>query len=74
MTTITFDNPDLLFTPRDVAAYRHTSETSLATERWRGIGPRYLKLGKRVFYRAADLKAWLDANTVTPEPTPAQRV
>lgn len=74
MTAIAFDNPDLLFTPRDVAEYRHTSETALAQERWRAIGPRYLKFGKRVFYRSADPKTWLDANLVTPEPVAVRRV
>lgn len=73
MTAVAFDNPDLLFPPRDVAEYRHTSEVALAQERWRGVGPRYLKLGKRVFYRAGDLKAWLDANTIEPgAPVPQQ--
>lgn len=33
-------------------------------ERWRqtGEGPRYVKLGRRVGYRRAELEAWLDAN------------
>lgn len=73
MTAVTFANPDLLFTSRDVAEYRHTTETALAQERWRGDGPRYLKLGRRVFYRAADLQAWLAEHTITPTPAVAQR-
>jgi hypothetical protein len=73
MTTVTFANPDLLFTPKDVAEYRHTTETALAQERWRGDGPRYLKLGRRVFYRAADLQAWLAANTVETKTLAVQR-
>jgi hypothetical protein len=72
MTAVTFANPDLLFTSRDVAEYRHTTENALAQERWRGDGPRYVKLGSRVFYRAADLQAWLAANTVEPEPAVAR--
>lgn len=72
MTAVTFDNPDALFTARHVAEYRHTTETALAQERWRGEGPRYRKLGKRVFYMASDLKAWLDEHAVTPEPAVAQ--
>ncbi|MGE0215895.1 hypothetical protein [Mycolicibacterium sp.] len=73
MNAVAFDNPDLLYPPKDVAAYRHTTETALAQERWRGVGPRYLKLGKRVFYRAGDLKAWLEANTVEPGAPVPQR-
>ena len=35
---------------------------------WRseGRGPTFLKVGARVFYRGADLNAWLDARTVEP--------
>lgn len=72
MAAVTFDNPDALFPTQAVAEFRHTTENALAQERWRGDGPRYLKLGRRVLYRAADLAAWLDAHTVTPEPAAAQ--
>lgn len=68
---VTFNNPDALFTSKHVAEHRHTTENALAQERWRGDGPRYLKIGNRVFYRASDLKAWLDERTVTPEPVGA---
>ncbi len=73
MSALAFDNPDLLYRPKDVAEYRHVSETALAQERWRGAGPRYLKLGKRVFYRAGDLKAWIDSNTIEPGAPVPQR-
>lgn len=72
MTVVTFTNPDALFTPKHVAEHRHMSENALAVERHRGDGPRYLKLGGRVFYRAADLEAWIAENTVTP-PRSAER-
>lgn len=34
-------------------------------ERWRvhGTGPKFVKVGRRVFYRVADVEAYLDANT-----------
>lgn len=73
VTAVTFDNPDALFTPRHVAPYRHMTENALAQERFAGTGPRYIKLGKRVYYRASDLKAWLDTHTVEPAPVGAQR-
>lgn len=66
MTAVTFANPDAIFTAKDIAAYRHVSENALAVERHRGDGPRYLKLGGRVFYRAADLETWIAENTITP--------
>lgn len=39
---------------------------TLANYRYLGKGPRYIKIGKRVLYRRADVDAWLDAHTVTP--------
>lgn len=70
--TVTFDNPDALFTPKHVAEQRHVTENALTQERLAGNGPRYVKLGRRVYYRAADLKAWLDTHTVEPTPVGAQ--
>ena len=34
-------------------------------ERWRihGVGPKFVKVGRRVLYRVADVEAYLDANT-----------
>jgi predicted site-specific integrase-resolvase len=34
-------------------------------ERWRveGVGPRYVKAGRRVLYRAEDVERWLAAGT-----------
>ncbi|QFS93783.1 hypothetical protein FIV07_23755 [Mycobacterium sp. THAF192] len=53
-----------LATPGEVAAYRRTSEAALAQERYRGTGPRFKKLGKRVFYDWVDVEAWIEANTL----------
>ncbi|WP_137146925.1 AlpA family transcriptional regulator [Mycolicibacterium sp. CR10] len=64
---VEFTNPDALFLPRHVAAHRHISESALAQERFAGTGPPYVKAGRRVYYRARDLEAWLAAHTVTPE-------
>ncbi|RVW04895.1 helix-turn-helix transcriptional regulator [Rhodococcus spongiicola] len=52
-----------LATAAEVAEYRRTTEATLAQERYRGIGPRYKKLGKRVFYDWADVYAWVDAHS-----------
>ena len=46
------------------------SPRTLEQWRWRGIGPRYLKLGGRVIYRLSDVEAFeadrLHASTVGP--------
>lgn len=38
---------------------------TLNTLRCRGGGPPFVKLGRRVVYRVADLRAWRDARLVT---------
>jgi predicted DNA-binding transcriptional regulator AlpA len=40
------------------------SVATLAKMRCMGGGPPFLKLGRRVLYRRADIKAWLDARRV----------
>ena len=39
---------------------------TLAAWRLRRQGPRYVKVGTSVRYRASDLAAWIDAHTVAP--------
>jgi len=43
-------------------------EVATATlERWRctGQGPRFIRAGRKVFYRRSDVEAWLTSRTVT---------
>ncbi|WP_367645984.1 helix-turn-helix transcriptional regulator [Paenarthrobacter ureafaciens] len=55
---------DELHKPAQVAEYLGTSEGALAQLRYRGLGPRFIKLGsKAVRYRDSDLKRWLDEQT-----------
>lgn len=42
----------------------HTTEQGLAAMRYRGIGPKFIKVGQKVLYRWSDVNAYLDANTV----------
>jgi predicted DNA-binding transcriptional regulator AlpA len=53
-----------LLTQREAAAFLRLSERTL--ERWRltGDGPRWVKAGRRVLYRAADLEAWIASRVV----------
>lgn len=38
---------------------------TLANWRWAGIGPRFTRLGVKIFYPEHELMAWEDKNTVT---------
>ncbi|MEY8015249.1 helix-turn-helix transcriptional regulator [Mycobacterium servetii] len=51
-------------TPAEVAPTLGTSEAGLAQMRYRGTGPRFVKVGKKVLYRWSDVRKYLDANTV----------
>ncbi len=53
----------------DVPAYLNgaVSVQTLTNWRYRGVGPRYTKIGRKVLYRRADLDAWLTAQARDPE-------
>lgn len=51
-------------TPAQVAQVLGTTEPGLAQHRYRGTGPRFVKVGKKVLYRWSDVRNYLDANTV----------
>lgn len=55
---------DLFETERAAPYIKHATST---LHRWRveGSGPPYIKLGRKVFYRRADLDAFLDSHVVT---------
>ncbi|WP_308205950.1 helix-turn-helix transcriptional regulator [Mycolicibacterium gadium] len=42
-----------------MAEYLRTTVAALAQLRYRGTGPKFLSLGRRVLYRWADVEAWL---------------
>jgi hypothetical protein len=51
--------------PAQVAPVLGTTEAGLAQWRYRGTGPKFVKVGpKKVLYRWADVRAFLDANTL----------
>jgi hypothetical protein len=52
-----------LATPEEVAMFRRISKASLAQERYLGTGPKFRKLGRRVFYDWPDIYDWVDAHT-----------
>ncbi len=52
-------SPDDLLTVEEAAAELRVSKSYLDKQRVHGNGPQFMKLGRRVRYRRADLHAWL---------------
>jgi Helix-turn-helix domain len=59
-------SPDELVSPAQAAVHLHIKPETLTAWRHRGIGPPYLKVGRQVFYRRADLSEWLGAQRRQP--------
>jgi len=51
-------------TTAEVACYTRLSEETLRYFRQRDEGPRFAKLGRRVFYRRQDVDAWIESSVV----------
>jgi hypothetical protein len=47
----------------EAAEYIGLSRARLAKLRWSGGGPKFIRVGRTVLYRLADLDNWLDLNT-----------
>ena len=54
---------DELLTISEVAAIVRAPLATLRYWRHLGTGPRSFRLGRRVVYRAGDLRAWIDAQS-----------
>lgn len=50
-------------TQREAAEALRLSERTLERHRLTGTGPKFVKAGRRVLYRPADIEAWAAANT-----------
>lgn len=57
------DKFDLL-SPADLAALLSVDERTLATWRTQKRGPDFVRLGRMVAYRRADVNAWVELNVV----------
>lgn len=55
------DSNERLLRIGQVSEWTGISENTLRFWRHKGIGPRSAKLGRRVVYREADVRAWIDA-------------
>ncbi len=53
---------DNLLSVEDAAQVVGLAESTLNKFRVYGTGPRFIKLGRAVRYRPADLDAWIEAN------------
>jgi predicted DNA-binding transcriptional regulator AlpA len=54
-----------LLTAAELAEKLHKTAAALAQWRYKGVGPKFVKIGGGVRYRASDVEAWLDAQTRT---------
>ncbi|WP_138845255.1 helix-turn-helix transcriptional regulator [Rhodococcus pyridinivorans] len=55
-----------LATPKEVAAVLHTTEASLAQQRYKGTGIPFVKIdGRRVLYRWSDVEAYINSRVMT---------
>ena len=62
-----FANPDRLLSPREAAEYINMSIHWLERQRALGLGPDYIRLGKKggkIWYRLSVLDAFLASGTV----------
>lgn len=60
------ENKASLVKPAEVAEYLGTTTANLAQMRYRGTGPKFVKLGHRaVRYSWENVHAWIEANTLT---------
>lgn len=56
------DSP--LGTPEEVAHYMRTTVTALGQMRYRGHGPKFIKVNRRVLYKWEDVDEFLNRNTL----------
>ena len=59
-------DPDKLFTADDPLMRQIAPLGTLANWRSQRKGPAFVRLGKRVAYKGADLNRWIEAQTVRP--------
>ena len=54
-----------LWSTRETADRLRLRHGTLANRRSKGLGPRFVKVGRRVAYRVLDVEEWLNAQTRT---------
>lgn len=51
-----------VLTVDEYCAWRGITKGAAGQERYRGIGPKFIKVGKSVLYRVSDVNEWLEQN------------
>jgi predicted DNA-binding transcriptional regulator AlpA len=69
--TDVLDEP--LLNPQQAAPELKVLAATLAAWRNRGQGPRYVKIGKLIFYRPSDLREWVKSRVTEPVLRPTRR-
>lgn len=54
----------LIAPAKEVAKFFDMTEAALAQWRFRGTGPKFVRLNRRIFYKWSDVYEWIDANTM----------
>ena len=60
-------DPNELGRAAEVAKVLHCTESGLAQMRYKGTGPKFIKVGRRVLYRRRDLDSFIVAGEREPE-------
>ena len=60
-------NDDDLRTVNELAEFLGVSQATLNQWRWRGKGPRWIRVGRHIRYPRFDTEAWLAAGADSPE-------
>ena len=56
---------DTLYTQREAAVALRLSERSLERLRWNGLGPKFIRCGRRsIRYQQSDLDEWIEGRRV----------
>lgn len=55
---------ELIPSPKMCDEFPGFSKQYWPQKRHLGGGPRYIKLGRKVFYRRSDVQAWIDSNVM----------
>lgn len=63
--------PSELLTVSEAARWAKVSESYLNKARLTGSGPRFVRLGRSIRYRPADLEAWVEGGATLVGPTEA---
>jgi predicted DNA-binding transcriptional regulator AlpA len=62
------DNLPDLMNQQQLANYLGKSQAWLERQRWASEPPKYVKIGRNVRYRSADIIEWINSSLVDPSP------